>query len=54
MLGAILAILSAATFAFNNAAVRRGGAGLVSIDTDLILGALGTPELAARVLRWRV
>jgi hypothetical protein len=34
--------------------ISVAGAGLVSIDTDVILGAVGAPELAARVLRWRV
>ena len=30
------------------------GACLVSINTDAIMDALSAPEIAARVLRWRI
>jgi|AmaraimetFIIA100_FD_contig_111_635392_length_2274_multi_6_in_0_out_0_2 drug/metabolite transporter (DMT)-like permease len=36
------------------AIISIAGACLVSIDTSVILDALGVPEFAARVLRWRI
>src|ERR1700745_955439 len=68
MLGAVLAVLSAATFAFNNAAARRGvltGTAIQGMSITIPVGLLGfvplalvtgwlahVPHLAPRSIAW--